>query len=325
MITLKDIAAECHVSVSTVSRALNESDLISPEVTGAIRAAAERMGYRPNEIARSLKLNRTGMIGILHDEAMDHPYFSGMLDAIRISAEKRNYGIMMLSGKHRNSAADSSDTALSRRVDGIIVVYADVWEDGLDRVMRNQIPVVSVDDCSRPCPIVTSDYEDGTRQLTLEAIRRSHRRIAFIHGESGISTDRRIAGFQSAMASAGLQGELIPSHFYAGEDCASLILNRLRQADAPSCFLLPDDTTALTVLSILQRSGLKVPQDVAVAGFDGQRWACALAPRLSTYRQDLHGIGEAALDTLLATRAKGVVRSRSEIIIPGQLIPGETL
>lgn len=325
MITLKDIAAECHVSVSTVSRALNETDLIRPELVESIRATAERMGYHPNEIARSLKLNRTGMIGILHDEAMDHPYFSGMLDALRLSAEKRGYNIMMLSRKQRDSMADSSDTALSRRVDGIIVVYADVREDGLDRLMRNQIPVISVDDCSRPCPIVASDYENGTRLLTLEALRRSHRRIAFIHGESGISTSRRIDGFRSAMSSAGLRGELIPSNFYAGEDCARLILNRLQQSDAPSCFLLPDDTSALTVLSILRQNGLKVPENVAVAGFDGQRWACALLPRLSTYRQDLQGIGEAALDTLLATRAEGVVRSRSEIVIPGQLIPGETL
>ncbi len=325
MITLKDIAAECGVSVSTVSRALNESDLIRPELTETIRAAAERMGYRPNEIARSLKLDRTGMIGILHDEAMDHPFFSGMLDAIRFSAEKRGYDIMMLSRKQRNSTVDSSDTALSRRADGIIVVYADVREDGLDRLMRNRIPVISVEDCNRPCPIVASDYENGTRQLTLEALRRSHRRIAFVHGESGISTSRRIAGFQAAMASAGLRGELIPSSFYAGESCASLILNRLRQPDAPSCFLLPDDSTALTVLSILRENGLKVPEDVAIAGFDGQRWACALAPRLSTYRQDLRGIGEAALETLLAARAKETYRSRSEIIIPGQLIPGETL
>jgi LacI family transcriptional regulator len=325
MITLKDIAAECHVSVSTVSRALNGTDLISPEVTESIRAAAERMGYHPNEIARSLKLNRTGIIGILHDEAMDHPYFSGMLDAIRLSAEKRGYCIMMLSRKQQDSTADSSDTALSRRVDGIICVYADILEAGLDRVMRNQIPVVSVDDCNRPCPIVASDYENGTRLLTLEALRRSHRRIAFIHGESGISTDRRISGFRAAMASAGLQGELIPSRFYAGESCARLILNRLQQADAPTCFLLPDDTTALTVLSILRQNGLQVPRDVAVAGFDGQRWARILAPRLSTYRQDLQAIGEAALDTLFAAGAKGDVRSRSEIIIPGQLIPGETL
>ena len=325
MTTLKDIAAQCRVSVSTVSRALNGSDLIRPEVIASIRETAARMGYQPNEVARSLKMNRTWMIGILHDEAVDHPFFSGMLEALRTSAEKRGCDIVLLSRRQRNNSAESLDLALSRRVDGMIVVYADVTEDGLDRLMKNRIPVVSVDDCNRPCPIIASDYEHGTRLLTEEAIRRGHQRITFVHGESGISTSRRIAGYQAAMAAHGLAEELIPATFNNGARCADIVLSRLRGADAPSCFLLPDDTSALHVMNTLRQSGLRVPGDVALAGFDGQRWACSLAPQLSTFRQDLEKIGEAALEKLLAAQEEGMERTRSEIIIPGSLVPGETL
>ena len=324
MITLKDIAAECRVSVSTVSRALNGSELIRPGLAASIRETAARLGYQPNEVARSLKMNRSWMIGILHDGAVDHPFFSGILEALRISAEKRGCDTVLLSRGKRNNCANSSDLALSRRVDGIIVVYADVAENSLDRLMRNEIPVVSVDDCNRPCPIIASDYENGTRLLTEEAIRRNHRRIAFIHGEPGVSTSRRIAGFQEAMTAHGLAGELIPAAFYSGERCAEIILSRLRRPDSPTCFLLPDDTSALHVLLRLRNAGLHVPEDVAIAGFDGQPWACSQAPELSTFRQDLERIGEAALDKLLSIRNDGAARS-GEIIIPGTLIPGKTL
>ena len=325
MITLKDVASECGVSVSTVSRALNETEQIRPELVKTIRATAERMGYRPNEIARSLKLRRSGVIGILYETAMDHPFFSGVLEALRRSAEKRDYEVMLFSQRHRSGRADSTDTALSRRVDGMIVLYADIREDSLDRLMRNRVPVVSVEDCNRPCPIVTSDYENGTRLLTLEAVRRSHRRIAFLHGEGGVSTARRMEGFRAAMASAGLRGELIPSRFHAGESSAHLILERLRQPDPPDCFLMPDDTSALTAISTLRKRGLSVPEDVGIAGFDGQPWALSLAPELSTYRQDYQGIGETALETLLSMKEEGSGRFRREFLVPGRLIPGETL
>lgn len=325
MITLKDIAAECRVSISTVSRALNGNELIRPELAASIRETAVRMGYQPNEAARSLKLNRSWMIGILHDEAVDHPFFSGMLEALRISAEKRGCDTVLLSRRQRNNSSDSSDLALSRRVDGIIVAYADVADDGLDRLMKNQIPVVSVDDCNRPCPIIASDYENGTRLLTEEAVRRGHRRVVFVHGEPGSSTSRRIAGYRAALAAHGLPEELIPSTFNSAERCARLVLSRLRRPDPPSCFLLPDDTSALYTLNVLRHEGLSVPRDVAVAGFDGQRWARTLFPALSTFRQNLEQIGEAALETLLRSRESGFTRERSEIIIPGALIPGETL
>jgi len=325
MTTLKDIAAECRVSVSTVSRALNGTDLIRPELAESIRKTAARMGYLPNEVARSLKMNRTWMIGILHDEAIDHPFFSGMLEALRVSAEKRGYDTVLLSRKQRNNSSDPSTLALSRRVDGIIVVYADVAEDGLDRLMRNQIPVVSVDDCSRPCPIIASDYEDGSRQLTEEAIRRNHRRITLVHGEEGISTLRRIAGYQSAMEAHGLQAELIQAAFNQPELCLEQILRRLKEPGAPTCFLLPEDSSALYVIEHLRARGVRVPEDIGIAGYDGQRWVRSMAPWLSTFHQSVSEIGEAALDRLLAIRGKELLRKRDEVLIPGTLIPGETL
>lgn len=325
MIKLKDIAGSCGVSVSTVSRALNGNSLIRPEVAEKIRAAAREMGYQPNEVARSLKTNRSRMIGILYESDMDHPFFSGLLETLRSSAEKRGYDLALLSRISREDGPDTADLALGRRMDGVVVVYAGITEDGLDRLMQNQIPVVSVDDCSRPCPMIVSDYENGTRILAEEAIRRGRRRIAFLHGEYGYATGLRIKGYREVMAAKGLLEELIPARFNQGGLCAELIRTRLRQPDPPDCFLLPDDNSALTAVQQLKRAGFRIPEDVGIAGFDGQKWVLNYCPELSTFRQNLEGIGEAALEKLLSLRDQKINRSRSEMIITGRLYPGETL
>ena len=91
MVTLKDVAEKCGVAVSTVSRALNGVDLINPERAEEIRAVAREMGYSPNAVARTLKTNRSMMIGVLYEAPIDHPYFSMLLEAIRSNAEKRGY------------------------------------------------------------------------------------------------------------------------------------------------------------------------------------------------------------------------------------------
>ena len=97
----------------------------------------------------------------------------------------------------------------------------------------------------------------------------------------------------------------------------------MSQPNPPDCFLLPDDTSALHTVAALNQAGLRVPGDVGVAGYDGQRWARALFPALSTFRQPLEAIGEAALERLLSPR--NLENSPREIVISGALVPGETL
>ena len=325
MTTLKDVADACNVSVSTVSRALNGNSLIRPEVAAAIRETAQNMGYRPNVAALTLRTNRSWMIGLMYAEAMDHTFFSDVLDSIRTSAELQGYDIVILSRQQRENYADTFDLALARRVDGVIVVYAGDADEGLKRLVRNQIPAVSVDDRRHPCTTIISDYEDGTRQLVEEAVRLGRRRIAFVHGEMGQASELRIRGFRSALNAAGLNGELIPARFHHGELCAERIRQRLSQPDPPDCFLLPDDDSALEVLSRLRNDGLDIPGKIGIAGYDGQKLALRLYPELTTYRQNVAEIGRAAVETLLANRDRDLVHERSERVVPGELLPGSTL
>ena len=328
MVTLKDIAAVCGVSVSTVSRALNGVELISPGRAERIRAAAREMGYTPDASARALKTNRSWMIGVLYEERMTHPYFSLVIDAVRASAEKRGFDVLLLSRSNQNGRIDYSDSAVCRRMDGVVIVYAHVDDGKVNRLLSGDIPVVSVDDCDRDCDVVFSDYRQGTRQLMEAAIEKGHRRIAFVHGEMGYATRERIAGFREALAAHGLavpETYLRPAAFNDAQRCAQETEALLRLPQPPTCILMPDDFSALNALQILRARGLQSPRDFSCIGYDGIGWAQALTPRLTTYRQNTAAAGEAIFEQLVAALNEGLAHEKKRIRISGTLIPGETL
>lgn len=205
MVTMKDIAKQCGVSVSTVSRVLSGNELISPDTTRLVMEAAEKLGYMPDVTARTLKTNRSDMIGILYDMMLTHPYFSGIIEAVRKHAEEAGFDVLFLSRVRRNGRMDYTETALSRRMDGIVVIYADVESESVEKLARGNIPVVSIDVYEGQNSAIFSDYRQGTRELTEFSFSRGHRRIALIHGEMGYQTRERLEGFYEAMMDHGLE------------------------------------------------------------------------------------------------------------------------
>ena len=204
MVTMKDIAKQCGVSVSTVSRVLSGNDLISPDTSRLVMEAAEKLGYMPDVTARTLKTNRSDMIGILYDMMLTHPYFSGIIEAVRKHAEEAGFDVLFLSRVKRDGRMDYTETALSRRMDGIVVIYADVESESVEKLARGNIPVVSIDVYEGQNSAIFSDYRQGTRELAEYSFSKGHRRIALIHGEMGYQTRERLEGFHEAMRDYGL-------------------------------------------------------------------------------------------------------------------------
>lgn len=328
MITLKDIAESCGVSVSTVSRALNGVEIVNPERAEAIRAAARRMGYMPNAVARTLKTNRSWMVGILYEDHMNHPFFSRVIDAVRAGAEKRGYDVLFLSRTDRDGRKEYSGSAISRRMDGVVIVYANVDNRSVEKLMSGNIPVVSVDDCDRDCDAVISDYPQGTRRLVQAAYEKGHRRIAFIHGQIGYATCQRLAGYRQAVAELGLPAPdeyVRQGAFNDGRRCAEIIREMMTLPQPPTCILTPDDYSALNAMQLLRERGVLVPRDISLMGYDGIGMGQTLSPRLTTYRQDTAAMGEAIFEALQADIEEGASRRKTETLIRGALIPGETL
>ena len=328
MVTLRDVAERCGVSASTVSRALNDVALIRPERARKIREVAQEMGYAPNAVARTLKTSRSMMIGVLHELRMDHPYYSLLIEAIRSNAERLGYDVLLLSRSRRDNRLDYSEAALSRLMDGVIIVYANPGEDGVQRLLSGHIPVISVDPCDRECQVIASDYRQGTKALIEAAIEKGHRRIAFLHGEIGYATRERIQSYRETLAAHGLETPpeyLRPASFNDGPRCARETLALLRLPVPPTCILMPDDFSALNALRLLREQDIVAPRDFSCAGYDGIGWAQRLTPRLTTYRQDTAAIGKATVETLIASFGENAAPRPRQIVIPGAFIPGETL
>ncbi len=327
MVTMKDIAQKCGVSVSTVSRVLSRNELISPETSRLVMETAEEMGYMPDMTARTLKTNRSDMIGIVYDMKLTHPFFSGIIDAIRTRAEEAGFDVLLLSRVKQNGRMGYTEMALSRRMDGIIVVYARMENESVRKLMNGSIPVVSVDVYDGKTSVVFSDYREGTRKLTEYAISMGHRRIALIHGEMGYATRERLEGFREVMAAHGLA--IPPEVIRAGVfnhpvECAADTEKLLALPEPPTCILMPDDYSAINALRILRERGISAPEDFSCIGYSGILPSLTFGPQLTTFRQDTKAIGQASVELLLETIQQGPGKLR-EVTVCGQLVPGETV
>ncbi len=328
MVTLKDVAARCGVSVSTVSRVMNGVDLISEERAEIIRQTAKEMGYLPNEVARTLKTNRSWVIGVLYELPFTHAYYSLVLEEFRARAEKAGFDILFLSRSNRNGKVDYSNQALSRYMDGIAIVYADFGEDGVGRLLNGRIPVVSLDDTERSCSAVMTDYRAATARMVREAYAKGHRRIAFLHGEIGVTTRCRMEGYAEGLREVGLPFKEKYQHlapFGHPEIVAREIRKLLAREDRPGCFLLSDDYSARGALRLLAKEGLRAPRDFSCMGFDGIPYEGTDLPALTSWRQDVSGLAETMMNTLLRDIGNGELRPPECHMLPGDWVPGETL
>ena len=327
MVTMKDIAQKCGVSVSTVSRVLSGNALISPDTSRLVLQTAGEMGYMPDMTARTLKTNRSDMIGILYDMKLTHPYFSGVIDAIRTRAEEAGFDVLLLSRVKRDGRMDYTEMALSRRMDGIIVIYADVTSENVQKLAKGNIPVISIDIYEGQTCAVLSDYREGTRKLAEYAVSMGHRRIALIHGEMGFASRERIEGLREAMAACGL--ELPADYIRSGrynhpEVCVRDTEALLALPDPPTCILMPDDYSAAHTLRILREKGISVPEQFSCAGYGGIDLSQTAGPGLTTYWQDTRSIGRTAVEILLEIMKDGPAAER-DMTVSGRLVTGRTV
>ena len=209
MVSLKDIAESCGVSVATVSKALNSQRGISEETRGRVLSAAEEMGYTANVMARALKTNRSHNIGVLYADLQNsgfmHEYFASMLNFFRTEAGRRGYDIIFI-----NSDCDrGGDSYLAhsryRRIDGAAIICADFFDAAVQELVYSDIPVVTLDHAYDDHMAVLSDNTHGVEELVRFAYGRGHRRIAYIHGNATAVTERRLRGFYRACEELDLQ------------------------------------------------------------------------------------------------------------------------
>ena len=330
MVSMKDIAAACGVSVATVSKALNDHSDIGEDSKQHIKEVAKTMGYSPNSLARALKTNRTYNIGVLFvDEAqsgLTHDYFSQVLDNFKRTVEDKGYDITFIN-KGRNHVS-YLEHCRYRGFDGVMIACVDFYDPQVVELVRSNIPLVTIDHMFNNRISVMSDNVGGMRQLLEYVYAKGHRRIAYIHGADSAVTRERLTSFYHTAEKLGLDipDEYIKEAPYrdswgSGDRTREL----LSLPNPPTCILYPDDFACLGGLNAISNMGLRVPEDVSVVGYDGIRISRHLSPKLTTLKQDTKTIGNRAGEKLVSLIEHPKSTIIEQIVIKGEVYEGGTV
>lgn len=328
MVTIKDIAEVCGVSVATVSRALN--GLANPENqhTMDILRKAQEMGYYPNSAARTLKTSRSNNIGIIYEDRMDHEFFSLLLNEVRFAAEDQGYDLTFIRRSSHYEAGTYQDRARRRNLDGVVVVQTDFTSADVMQLADSGFPTVVIDHVYEGCDCVMNDNLSAMEEIVRTVRDIGHTEIAFIHGEDGNVTRERIAGFTRSCREMGIAvglDSLVAGHFHDPDSCSKSVRSLLATGKPPTCILCPDDFSCLGALSALQEMNIRVPEEISLIGFDGTRFSRMVSPRLATYRQNTEMIARTAVQLLGDAIDHPQEHIPRRIALAGTFIPGETL
>jgi LacI family transcriptional regulator len=332
MVTLKDVAQRCGVSVASVSKALNNMPDISPATAKRIRNMAKELGYYPNVAARALKTSRSKMIGILFFlrdiNVWTHEYFSKIISSVQVHAERSGYDITIINCDGVSIMGSYLAYCKYRNYDGVIIMSAHFTEPTLMELVNSDIPVVTIDYLFNHRGAVISDNVQGMRDLVHYIVSRGHRRIAYIHGEDTMVTKNRIASFYRTCEELGV--EVPPEYvkeaqYHDPESSALATCELLALRKRPTCILYPDDFSYIGGMNELEKQGLSIPDDISVAGYDGIYLTQVLHPKLTTLEQDADGIGSQVAHMLLKAIEKPKSFIPKHVVLPGVVRAGESV
>lgn len=299
--TLEDVAHVAGVSRALVSLVMRESPRVSDESRRRVTAAALKLGYRPNLMARNLAARKTMTIGVLLND-LHNPWFAEVTDGIHDVVEQRGYQFILASGQRSTELESRAlDTFLASRVDGIIVAGCRLPAARLDAVAR-EVALVSVGRVLPKSPLgsVTTDDEHGARLAVEHLHQLGHRHIAHIDGGKGAGAAPRRRGYMKTMKGFGLadHAQIVAGDFTeaAGARGAERLLHA---ATLPTAIFTANDLSGVGALDAIERGGLLVPDAISVVGFDNTALAALNHIGLTTIHQPRREMGAAAATMLI--------------------------
>jgi LacI family transcriptional regulator len=317
-ITIRDVARRAGVSISTVSRVLNDSCSVNEEKRQQVLEAAQALGYSPNPAARSLLGKRTGGIGVILP-FVGAEFFSDFLTGLDEAAQANDF-FLVISTSHRNADEfRAAIHAMNKRVDGMIVMAPELSGDAA-RVAVNDSPLVFVNTYvdNNSVHVINFDNAGGSYDLTKHLLSSGYRDIAIIKGPSGaLDASERLKGYRAAMAEAGIEDT--DSLEYPGEYTQEAgylaTLSMLQTAEPrPDAIICANDYCAMGALRALNENGIAIPDEVAVAGFDGITSGQYVQPALTTVKVPMHAIGARAVRRLMQLLEGHDEMPRQEIV-----------
>ncbi|MTV40442.1 LacI family DNA-binding transcriptional regulator [Duganella radicis] len=312
--TIRDVAAGAGVSTATVSKFVNGTQRFSPAVEQAITRVIAELGYRSNPLAQSMITGRTHSIGLsVLDVA--NPHFSSVVKGANRVAQAHGYNVLLVDTEENPDRERPLLEALSRRVDGMIVISR-IPESERDWMADLGKPLVFLGRLTRhEIPCVAGDDHRGAAMLTRHLLALGHRHIAYLGFGKSRRDEERLAGIRECMSAAGLELAVYDGGAptaQEGERMSSSIMLGATHPDALICY---NDLMAMGFMKAAQTLGFRVPEDISVAGFDNIDFGSYTLPPLTTVDLRSERMGAAAMEQLL-TQIDGKPAAPSTIIEP---------
>lgn len=322
--TISEVAAAAGVGRATVARTLGGYGSVSPKTRDRILAVAERLGYRPNAIARSMTTGETRTIGVVLAD-VGNPFFAGVLRGITDASRTAGYDVIVLSTDEdleREKAA--IEVLVDKQVDGIALApaggrRADVRH--LEILTKREIPLVLLDrlvDAVQADAVVINNRE-ASREAVESLIAQGHRRIGFVWGpvttEPALDVDEmrsiieralwsdgeRLLGYLDALERAGLPFDTsLVTHVLKNEHQATrAVLGMFALSDPPTAIFATESDALIGAIRAVKQRGLRCPGDISLIGFDDSSWASVMEPPMSIVAQPMHQLGVLTAECLL--------------------------
>jgi len=291
-LTMKDIAERAGVSVATVSRVLNNSKPVSDQLKAKVLKVVKETGYKPNALARSLIKQRTGTIGVIIPD-LDNETFADLIKGIELILDENDYVLVVTNTMGQvEKELEMFHLFEEKRVDGIIFSGVSLTEEHKDFFSNFEIPTVVVGQEFKELnfPSVTIDNFQAAFDMTQYLIDLGHKKIAMIRGPmyDQQAGKERVLGYKTALRENDLEivDEYIRQGDFTIESGYQAMKEILKKEKMPTAVFCASDKMAIGALNCCLDNGLKVPDDISIAGFDDMELATAIRPELTTIHQD---------------------------------------
>lgn len=323
-VTLKDIGKEVGVSATTVSRALNNKPDISYQVKQKIKEVAERLGYSPNALARSLKAKKTSSIGVLIADIAD-PFFAPIVKGIENTARQMGYSIILCdTGEEYEQEKLAVQMMLEKRVDGLLITPCQTEYGDILELERKKVPFVLL---GRHFDVVESDYVitdeiEGAFLATDYLIKKGHKKILFINGPNYISSAKeRLVGYKRALQEHAIlfDKSLVKEGALKMEDGYRIMKEILSAGTKFTAVFAYCDFVVLGIMQALEEAKLKIPENIAIVGYDDVVFAGFLQVPLTTVHIPKYELGKEAMK-LLKKKIDEEIEEPQAVILETKLV-----
>jgi len=321
--TMNDVARLAGVGTMTVSRALSGNSYVSTESKQRVLRAVDQLKYRPNELARAFRGQRTQSIGLILP-CLNEPFFATCAHAVTSVAREHGYSmIITTTAEDTDTEYAEAERMLERHVDGLVVIPSRFRRSRLTRNLFGKTPVVTFD---RPVSdpsldVVLVQNSAGARRIVEHLIEHGHKRIAYLGLSRSLFTiNARFLGYRRAMQDAGLEAD-------SAFDCETEsevveILKKRLDSSQPTTALFTSNTKVTRhALNAVARLGINIPNDLALVGFDDFDMAEVASPPLTVVRQPAHEMGRAATNLLFDRISRGETpHIGNRIVLPVEIV-----